>query len=167
MLFRSGSAFRWETGASRALSPGSPTAARRDGVGLALVETSCKVSYERSSEYITGGQISKQTVMNKIRAASPRQKPTKYRAVEELHIDADEDHVSLQDGGSTIVPLISVYEGIEHHGRRGVCKNVFHISEYGKSPAALWEQGRWTSGCCPKNASSSSPDPTLAASPYA
>ena len=111
-----------------------------DGVGLALVETSCKVSYERASEYITGGQISKQTVMNKIRAASPQQKPTEYRAVEELHIDADEDHVSLQDGGSTIVPLISVYEGIEHRGKRGVCKNIFHISEYGKSPAALWEQ---------------------------
>ena len=111
-----------------------------NGVSLALVETSCKVSYERASEYITGGQISKQTVMNKIRAASPRQKPTEYRAVEELHIDADEDHVSLQDGGSTIVPLISVYEGIEHRGKRGICKNVFHISEYGKSPAALWEQ---------------------------
>ena len=28
-----------------------------DGVSLALVETSCKVSYERASEYITGGQI--------------------------------------------------------------------------------------------------------------
>ena len=111
-----------------------------DGVGLALVETSCKVSYERASEYITGGRISKQTVMNKIRAASPQKKLTEYRAVEELHIDADEDHVSLQDGGSTIVPLISVYEGIERHGKRGVCKNIFHISEYGKSPAALWEQ---------------------------
>ena len=111
-----------------------------DGVGLALVETSCKVSYERASEYITGGQISKQTVMNKIRAASPQQKPTEYRAIEELHIDADEDHVSLQDGGSAIVPLISVYEGIDRRGKRGVCRHVFHISEYGKSPAALWEQ---------------------------
>lgn len=111
-----------------------------EGVGLALVETSRKVSYERASEYITGGQVSKQTVMNKIRAASPRQQPAAYRVVEELHIDADEDHVSLQDGGDTIVPLVSVYEGIERRGKRGVCKNVFHISEYGKSPAALWEQ---------------------------
>lgn len=111
-----------------------------EGVGLALVETSRKLSYERASEYITGGQISKQTVMNKIRAASPRQRPAAYRVVEELHIDADEDHVSLQDGSDTIIPLISVYEGIERRGKRGVCKNVFHISEYGKSPAALWEQ---------------------------
>ena len=111
-----------------------------DGISLALVETSCKMSYERASEYITGGQVSKQTVMNKIRAASPQQNLTEYRAVEELHIDADEDHVSLQDGSSTIVPLISVYEGIERRGKRGVCRNVFHISEYGKSPAALWEQ---------------------------
>ena len=111
-----------------------------EGIGLALVETSRKLSYERASEYITGGQISKQSVMNKIRAASPRQQPAAYRVVEELHIDADEDHVSLQDGSDTIIPLISVYEGIERRGKRGVCKNVFHISEYGKSPAALWEQ---------------------------
>ena len=46
----------------------------------------------------------------------------------------------LQDGKSTVVPLISVYEGIEHQGKRGTCKNVFHISEYGKSTSALWEQ---------------------------
>jgi hypothetical protein len=78
--------------------------------------------------------------MNKIRAANPQQKTVERRAVLELHIDADEDHVNLQTGKSTIVPLVSVYEGIEHHGKRGVCKNVFHISEYGNSIASLWEQ---------------------------
>ena len=100
-----------------------------EGVGLALVETSCKASYARASEYITGGQISKQTVMNKIRVASPRQKPAAYRVVEELHVDADEDHVSLQDGSDTIVPLVSVYEGIERHGKRGACKNVLRATD--------------------------------------
>ena len=36
------------------------------------------------------------------------------RTVPYLHIDADEDHVHLQKGGkSTIVPLITVYEGIK------------------------------------------------------
>jgi hypothetical protein len=38
------------------------------------------------------------------------------------------------------VPLISVYEGIERHNGRNICKNVFHISEYGKKPGDLWEQ---------------------------
>lgn len=110
------------------------------GVGLSLVEASCKMSYAKASEYVTGLQVSRQTVMNKIRSASPRREQFKQRAVPELHIDADEDHVHLQDGKSTIVPLISVYEGIEHHGKRGVCKNVFHVSEYGKSTSLLWEQ---------------------------
>jgi hypothetical protein len=38
------------------------------------------------------------------------------------------------------VPLISVYEGIEKRGKRGVCRNVFHISEYGRTPDELGEQ---------------------------
>jgi hypothetical protein len=60
--------------------------------------------------------------------------------VAELHIDADEDHVTMVGGRKSIVPLISVYEGIEKRGKRGICRNVFHISEYGKSPDDLWEQ---------------------------
>lgn len=110
------------------------------GVGLSLVEASCKMSYEKASEYVTCSQVSRQTVMNKIRSANPRQEQCEQSAVTELHVDADEDHVHLQDGKSTIVPLISVYEGIEHRGKRGICKNIFHISEYGKSPAELWER---------------------------
>lgn len=111
-----------------------------EGVGLSLVDSSCEMSYGKASTYAVGKQVSRQTVMNKLREASPKHEPVEYRTVSELHIDADEDHVNLQDGSSTIVPLISVYEGIEHQGKRGVCKNVFHISEYGKSPSALWEQ---------------------------
>ena len=110
------------------------------GVGLSLVEASCEMSYAKASEYVTGAHVSRQTVMNKIRTARPRREKLEQRAVPELHIDADEDHIHLQSGNSTIVPLISVYEGIERRGKRGVCKNVFHISEYGKSPTALWEQ---------------------------
>ena len=34
------------------------------------------------------------------------------------------------------VPLISVYEGIEKQGKRGKCREIFHISEYGKKPDA-------------------------------
>ena len=90
------------------------------------------------ASYIIKGQISEQMVMNKIREASPRQKPIAYRVVEDLHIDADENHVSLQDGGDTIVPLDSVYEEIKRREKRSICKNVFHISEYGKSLSTLW-----------------------------
>lgn len=33
---------------------------------------------------------------------------------------ADEDHIRLQTEESRIVPLVSVYEGIEKNGKRGV-----------------------------------------------
>ena len=111
-----------------------------EGVSLSLVEGGCEMSYTRASRQMTGEHVSKQTVMNKIRSAEPRREPVEYREVRELHIDADEDHVHLQSGSSTAVPLISVYEGKEYQGKRGICKNVFHISEYGKAPEALWEQ---------------------------
>ena len=109
-------------------------------VGLSLVEASCEMSYAKASEYVTDGHVSRQTVMNKIRSANPQQEAFERQAVPELHVDADEDHVNLQTGKNTIVPLVSVYEGIERCGKRGVCKNVFHISEYGSSIESLWEK---------------------------
>ena len=111
-----------------------------EGVALSLVNASCQMSYAKASRYVTDGHVSKQTVMNKIRSANPQQEAFERQAVPELHVDADEDHVNLQTGKNTIVPLVSVYEGIEHCGKRGVCKNVFHISEYGSSIESLWEK---------------------------
>ena len=110
------------------------------GVSLALVEAAREQSYARSSLAVTGGAVSRQTVLNKVRQSRPREEIVPRRRVLVLHVDADEDHVKLQTGGSTIAPLISGYEGIEKQGKRGVCKNVFHISEYGKAAHELWEE---------------------------
>ena len=81
--------------------------------------------------------------MNKIRQARHViDAPTEKRSVPELHIDADEDHVALQDKrkkGNAIVPLVSVYEGIEENGARKRCKNIFHISSYKKDADTIWE----------------------------
>lgn len=111
------------------------------GVSLDLVETAMEMSYAKSSQTVTGGKVSRQTVMNKIRQSSvPVSEVVERRRVSILHVDADEDHVHLQTGKNTIVPLISIYEGVEKKGKRGKCKNVFHISEYGKKPDDLWEE---------------------------
>lgn len=111
-----------------------------DGVSVSLAKAAGEVSYSKSSRYVTGGEVSRQTVMNKVRACRPVSSPIIQKSVAVLHIDADEDHVTMVGGKKSIVPLISVYEGIEKHGKRGVCRNVFHISEYGKSTEELWEQ---------------------------
>jgi len=113
-----------------------------DGVSVSLARAAGQMSYAKSSGYVTDGAVSRQTVMRKVRgcgAVRPPESPEKRR-VRALHIDADEAHITLRGGKKSIVPLISVYEGIERGGKRHRCREIFHISEYGKTPEELWEQ---------------------------
>lgn len=109
-------------------------------IGIELAAAACTTSYANSSNFVTGGNVSRQTVMNKIRECEPQQEQNERRKVPFLHVDADEDHITMIGGKNTVLPLISVYEGIDRQGERGVCRNIFHISEYGKKPEELWEQ---------------------------
>lgn len=112
-----------------------------EGVSLSLCEAASEMSYAKSSERVTGGAVSRQTVLHKLRACKVESVPVDgRRKVAVLHVDADEAHVKLHKGKNSIVPLISVYEGIDKHGRRGRCREIFHVSEYGKRPDQLWEQ---------------------------
>ena len=61
------------------------------------------------------------------------------RSVPVLHIDADEDHINLQNGGNTIAPVISVYEGFGSYGKRRYCKNIFHNTFYEEKSDDIWE----------------------------
>ena len=113
-----------------------------DGLGLSLVEAAKDMSYQKACEQVYNGSLSRQTVMHKIRQSSAGTQPnaTVKRHVSYLHIDADEAHVTLVGGHKSIVPLISVYEGIQRQGKRGKCREIFHISEYGKKPDEIWEE---------------------------
>ena len=111
------------------------------GLGLAVATAASEMSYGKSSRYAGEGKISRQTVMNRLRNCQAREaKPQEKRRVAVLHVDADEDHVTLQGGKKSIVPLISVYEGIGRKGKRHYCQEVFHLSEYGLSSDELWEK---------------------------
>jgi hypothetical protein len=111
------------------------------GLSLSLAQAAKDMSYGKASKHITDGEISRQTVMGMVRRSQAAVKDAEgYRRVPELHIDADEAHITMRGGKNSEVPLISVYEGIESEGKRNRCKNVFHISEYGKRPDDLWEQ---------------------------
>lgn len=110
-------------------------------VGLALAGAAAEMSYEKSSRYVSEGEVSRQAVMNKVRGSQPkRQAPTEKKCVAVLHVDADEDHVTLTGGRKSIVPLVSVYEGIGQQGKRRYCKEVFHVSEYGLEADQLWDR---------------------------
>lgn len=114
------------------------------GLSKQLVRESRYESYRLASEHNCEGLVSKQTVMNKIRKAKPViQVPEEKRHVSELHIDADEDHIAMQDSkykNGAIVPLVSVYEGVEEYRNRKCCKNIFHISSFMQDPDTLWEE---------------------------
>jgi len=119
-------------------------------VSAALVEYATEVSYQKSSKYVCNGDISRQTVKNKIRQVEGLkiEAPKEKIKVKYIHVEADEDHVSLQDGTNTIVPLISIHEGIVRNGKRGKCINIHHISSYGKSIDELWQQAaEWIYTC--------------------
>ncbi len=109
-------------------------------VAVNLVEHASQNSYAKSSFYVTGGAISRQTVMRKVRSIKDLkiENGVLKKVVKVLHIDADEDHVAMQDGSNAMVPLISIYEGIKREGRRGQCINPHHISSYDKKPEELW-----------------------------
>ena len=112
-----------------------------ESLSLSLVGKAKDMSYSKASAHLTGGEISRQTVMRKVRGSYAQGSlPGSRRWVPELHVEADEAHVTLRNGRKSEVPLISVHEGIVTEGNRHRCKNVFHISEYGKSPDDLWEQ---------------------------
>lgn len=105
-----------------------------DSVALGLTEEAKSKSYKASSKAVTNENVSVQTVMNSIRRCrAARVEIKEKRHVPILHVDADEDHVSLQNGRSAIVPLVTVYEGLEtvglgNSGRRK-CVNAFNHSE--------------------------------------
>jgi len=109
-------------------------------VAADLVGHAAESSYGESSRHITGGEISRQTVMKKIRKTQGLKvsAPPK-REVKVLHVDADEDHVALQDGSNTIVPIVTVHEGAKTLCKgRSRCVNAHHICTYGKAPEELW-----------------------------
>lgn len=104
-----------------------------DRIVLGLAGEAKEGSYAKASRIVTEGNVSRQTVMNALRRCRAREdKEIERRQVPVLHIDADEDHISLQNGRSMAVPLVSIYEGVEKIGEgkrpRRKCINVFHHS---------------------------------------
>lgn len=106
-----------------------------------LVNAAIFQSFEKASLAVTNGGVSKQTVMNKIRASHPvTEWPFEKRRVPVLHIDADEDHVHLQNGKPAIVPLATVYERIDKSTKRHYCVNAFSVGRYGLKADDFWEE---------------------------
>lgn len=111
-----------------------------------LVNTVMDESYAKAAERVTGGAISKQTVKNVMRevgqipeAAAPR--PKVNENAKEIYIEADEDHVAMQNGThSAIYKLVYIYEGKKQvsKGRRELqAKRTFGGYD---TPKKIWNR---------------------------
>lgn len=124
--------------------------ARIGGAVSAELATKAAVeSYERSTQDVTGGLVSRQSVRNHILKAPELEKESagsEKRKVEILDVYADEDHVHLQKPGkdkgkkSKIVPLVTVTEGKVKIGtNRYATVNAMHFVDEQMDADSLWE----------------------------
>ena len=120
------------------------------GVKAKLVSMATEVSYAKSAETVTGGQVSRQCVREcilKLGAIEKRPQPYEpKRKVKELHLFADEDHVHMQREGrakgkkSRMVPLVTVTEGIEKESKgRNRTRNAMHFVDENFDTKAPWK----------------------------
>ena len=106
-----------------------------------LITTATTSSYEKAGEKASYGEkISKQTVKNKINNLKfnvvPYKIPEVKRECSNLYVQADEDHVSLQEGGIAMPRIVTIHEGTEN----GRLINPYTICGlYEEDTDGLWE----------------------------
>jgi len=111
------------------------------GVKIKLVENAIEESYERSSKKACPEELSKQTVLNAIREIGEvevKREIKEKKEVRVLYIEADEDHVPLQDGSNETPRLIYIHEGKEERNGRDVLRNVHYKAYVGEKAEDIW-----------------------------
>ena len=107
-----------------------------------MVENAIDMSYEKSSR-VFESKMSKQTVLNSIREIEndrlSLKAPIEKLQVEVLYVDADEDHVALQDGSSVMPYLAYVHEGyVDKDKPRKELKNIRYFSGMYRNSEEFW-----------------------------
>ena len=114
------------------------------GMSLKLIEQAADTSYQKSSKIVLDGQVSKQTVMKKVRQIEDYEleKVERNETVTKIHLQADEDHISLQDGRKTIVKLVTLHEGTEKENRtrNALVNKISFTPMHKESNSKFWER---------------------------
>ena len=117
-------------------------------VGAELITKATDVSYSKAADLVTGGAVSRQEVHDLlVRMDVPEYHTEQGRkTVEELHIYADEDHVSMQKPNkergkrNRIVPLVTVTEGtVKESERRNRTIEPMHFVNEKFDTKELWK----------------------------
>lgn len=119
-----------------------------DTVSAELLNMAAEVSYAQSSEIVTKGRVTRQSVRNHIlKLEVPESMPKEIKKeVSALHIFADEDHVHMQKPSkkrgrkNRIVPLVTVTEGIKKESKgRNKTINAKHFTDEKFDTDNLWK----------------------------
>jgi hypothetical protein len=124
---------------------GIPAHAKVSGeVRQKAVELAAQGSYAVSAHAASACSISRMSVCNYVGhldSFPPLEAQGKRRLVSRLYVEADEDHVSLQNGKTVLVKLVYVHEGVKEQGGRRVLVNPRYLTwPLGGSPDELWEK---------------------------
>jgi|LSQX01.1.fsa_nt_gb hypothetical protein len=115
-----------------------------DDVRQAAVVAAESSPYSKSAESASVSGISKMSVCNYVADLDtfPELKAEgEKRSVEHLYVEADEDHVPLQDGRNVRKKLVYIHEGARSVGKRRVLVNPRYLTwPLGGSSEALWEE---------------------------
>ncbi|AEM79543.1 LOW QUALITY PROTEIN: hypothetical protein Thewi_2195 [Thermoanaerobacter wiegelii Rt8.B1] len=100
-----------------------------------------KEDKRRKEKWIVERELSKQTVLNAIREIGEvevKREIKEKKEVRVLYIEADEDHVPLQEGGDETPRLVYIHEGREERNGRNVLKNVYYKAYVGEKAEDIW-----------------------------
>lgn len=111
------------------------------GLCTKLCRLATEHAYGKSSALACEGAVSRQTVMRKLRQV--RESPTEPQEVRTgvpvIHIQADEDHVAMQDGRrDSIVKLAVIHEPMKQQGKRTYLPHRYCMSSYKEHPEEFW-----------------------------
>lgn len=108
-----------------------------------LSEACSGMSYEKAtiqvSRYNPELKVSKQTVSNCVKAFKAKQltEPKEKRRVQELYIEADEDHLKVRGKRGAQARLIYIHEGVAEYPRRHLI-NARYFTTVQKKPEEFW-----------------------------
>lgn len=107
-----------------------------------MCEYATEHSYEKSAQITCNGNVSRQTVMNRTRKVSGYEiDKCGTRSGTVIHIQADEDHVAMQDGRSVMPKLLAIHEPVTKvPGKRDFLPNRYLMSSYNETPQDMWER---------------------------
>lgn len=115
------------------------------GLTADLIELSKEYSYQKSADLaVDNVKLSRQTVKNKIRKLGEvdnneiKNKIDDKKKLKRIYVEADEDHIALQNGKNTIVKLVYVHEGKREVGDRKELINPHYLAGLYKDTEELW-----------------------------